>query len=393
MAVDALRCLDEAFERDPDIDEMGVMLSSGLESNRDLGKSLLGVLALAARLGPQGDPPLVVENHKLGVAPWFIPVLYVQARKAFAEALPSLRERVRAGERPDQELARRLLSCTRGVLLVNADHGTAWNARKRALEAGAQAPAAELAFLDLLFTKHTKSAEAWAHRRWLLQRFFCGGGAGPPGAGGGVALSVETFRHEAEVCGRVGSLYPKNYHAWTHRGWALERAAVAEPAAAAGELAGTEAWAGRSPGDYSGWHYRQRALLLAPGCPACRLAAEVGFLEQVTEWYPAKESLWLHRRFLARRCAETGACGCGCGGGAGLLEGLVEGAAALGSDPEIAEAARCRALARAFCLWARRFLAFGPAGEAARRLAPDPGPGGAPAREPRHFELAQSPAR
>lgn len=57
-----------------------------------------------------------------------------------------------------------LLCSTRALLFVNADNYSAWNARKKLLLLGHTKPESELRLMDLIFSKHPKSAESWAQR-------------------------------------------------------------------------------------------------------------------------------------------------------------------------------------------------------------------------------------
>ena len=61
-----------------------------------------------------------------------------------------------------------MAAATRAIVLINADHYTAWNRRKALVTAGRLCRLDELRLLDLVFSKHQKSQEAWAHRRWVV---------------------------------------------------------------------------------------------------------------------------------------------------------------------------------------------------------------------------------
>lgn len=88
------------------------------------------------------------------------------------------------------------------MLLVNADHYTAWNIRKHLLRTGHAYEAdwnlkAEMRLLNLIFSKHPKSGEAWSHRRWVLNQL--------PGFESDQALKGSSIHKDAvfqQVCRR-----------------------------------------------------------------------------------------------------------------------------------------------------------------------------------------------
>lgn len=89
------------------------------------------------------EPQFILQEHKLGVSVHSVHPLINEARRAFpgarAEYLRARRESLGGellerkglgGVEEVETAAERLLSVTRALLLVNADHGSAWNARK-----------------------------------------------------------------------------------------------------------------------------------------------------------------------------------------------------------------------------------------------------------------------
>ena len=84
---------------------------------------------------------------------------------------------------------------------------------KRLLKGSNSLPALlqEIRFLNLLFTKHPKCGDGWAHRHWVvtaaLERM-----ADEPEAKRDALVGGEL-----RVCARVAETYPKCYYAWTHR--------------------------------------------------------------------------------------------------------------------------------------------------------------------------------
>jgi protein prenyltransferase alpha subunit repeat containing protein 1 len=63
-----------------------------------------------------------------------------------------------------KEGAESLLKVTTSVLLINPECYAALNVRKELLNRGFVTPSEELKLMNLIFTKHPKSGEVWAHR-------------------------------------------------------------------------------------------------------------------------------------------------------------------------------------------------------------------------------------
>lgn len=126
-----------------------------------------------------------------------------------------------------------LSRCTRILTLINAQHYTAWNIRKSllllpwpshtllsdALPSTSTPPTdsaaiiaencnKELQHLALTLSKRPKTAEAWAHRTWVLHQ-----------------LSLQQATHaslvdatkELALCDYAANAHKRNYSAWTHR--------------------------------------------------------------------------------------------------------------------------------------------------------------------------------
>ena len=263
-------------------------------------------------------PPFVLrkDEHALGVAFWAVPLLFGHSARLFARLRPHITT-------PTHELSSddrlSLVNCTRTLLLINPDNASAWNARKRLLSAYQLSAAAELLFLSFLFSKHPKSSEAWAHRRWTAQRLL---ERGENGADAAVAL----LRGELSVVEMTAERYPKNYHAWLHRQWIVQTVDGQQRRkdSQSGERGGEQQWADvleeekqrigawneSHMSDHSGWHYRAFVIdrIMANGTQATPpqqhstrsslLADELSYLSSLQLMYPAHESAWSYRRFL-----------------------------------------------------------------------------------------------
>ena len=256
----------------------------------------------------------------MGVAFWAVPLLFRHSSKLFSlvrqQSTPAL---LSTGE------CELLLCSTRTLLLINPDNATAWNARKRLLSANQSASSphqmtlsAELSFLSFLFSKHPKSSEAWAHRRWTAQRTMeVADDTGDRGA------LLTLMRSELSVVEMSAERYPKNYHAWLYRQWMVQqmdgRLSEVESVGKRGWTAVLEEerrrigeWNESHMSDHSGWHYRSfivERLLAAHSASlssstshlstqSSLLSAELSYLSSLQLLYPAHESAWYYRRYL-----------------------------------------------------------------------------------------------
>ncbi|KIH95259.1 hypothetical protein SPBR_03961 [Sporothrix brasiliensis 5110] len=127
----------------------------------------------------------------------------------------------------------RILRATAVLLLMDPEHLTAANTRKRLIledllsasaDAAADAPVAsrasqlladELHLIDSLLTshlhRHTKSPTLWSHRRWLLLRL-----ANP-------ATDRTRLRRDVTHVVTVAAVrHPRNYYAWEHARWLVQ---------------------------------------------------------------------------------------------------------------------------------------------------------------------------
>jgi len=293
--------LNALFASDPDIDEFGLVVDTTASVYQPTKTSK-----------PSSPGPFMLVEHKLGVTYACVPILLRHATKRF-------RQICRQWDTAQAEL----LDLTRVMLLVNADNYTAWNNRKKVLEPMLRSESVvqqELKFLDLLFSKHPKSGEAWAHRRWVLDRAM----SMEKGSWSKLRETAEAkaptvrfqekwLQRELAVCSRSSELYPKNYYAWTHRHWVVSKLEDSKDVLLA--LTKSRKWTDVNVGDNCGFNHRQvllssfAALTHLPNsdasslsnCEACSTwTTEFEYVSKLQEFYAGHETLWLHRRFLVR---------------------------------------------------------------------------------------------
>ena len=260
-------------------------------------------------------------------------------------------------------LRKRIMDATSCLLLVCPDNATAWADRRRCLlfaEGDAKGHMssrkvksifiAELRFLDLLFTHHSKAPNAWAHRKWICFRLVRDK----------ISLNVRPTtedqwyllqpwaQREIDICTRVAEHFPNNYFAWAHRYYVIStlfnhwpndgKKYLSDVSVAgslrsflAGEVMFIEQWLSRHVSDHAAAHYGTETLRLhlkhgfRSGAGVLRkksgtamewaLAVAEGILitsRHLIKRYSSHEVIWVWRRhvgqiFLDIMCGEFGA--------------------------------------------------------------------------------------
>jgi Protein prenyltransferase alpha subunit repeat len=229
---DVLADIDKAFEVDPVIDEIGIIMSPP-------------------------PPNLVLIDHKLGLS-------FKILKPLFEFAINELYTVIRSAKMSKEMLSNpivseKVLRLTRAILLVRADMPMLYNLRKTIILAGSTTHSidAELNFLGVLFTKHPKSPSSWQHRRWCLTTRWS-----YAHCKSSTFLQVELSSCELEVelalCSAMSESYPKNYYSWLHRLWLLQ---YMEFAQLKSELNFTRAWLTSHVSDHSASNHRVQVIL------------------------------------------------------------------------------------------------------------------------------------
>lgn len=182
------------------------------------------------------------------------------------------------------------------LLLMDPEHLTAANIRKRALSAARNATQIALKreqrFVDALLTarlhRHTKSPTLWSHRRWLVATCW--------------ALGMPwDIRHDIQnVVMVAGQRHPRNYVAWQHARFLLDR----DPSLAATIAADAKDFCLRNQSDISGWAFLSDCITRIQD-EEIRLSVCSSVLEQtlsMTESFRwTNESVWVFLRTLVAR--------------------------------------------------------------------------------------------
>lgn len=148
-----------------------------------------------------------------------------------------------------------LLAVSSVILLMDPEHLTAANARKRLVKSASASSDRLLElvrrdklYIDSLLTsrlhRHTKSPTLWSHRRWLLETARQHG------------EQPDVIQDIKDIVMVAGERHPKNYYAWCHARWLTglipedKRDTVLM-----GLVSATKAWCLRHDGDISGWTF------------------------------------------------------------------------------------------------------------------------------------------
>jgi hypothetical protein len=286
-------------------------------------------------------PPVVLVDHKFGLALHRIPALYTEARAAFMTRDASLE--VMAGT---------------VLLLINADCYSAWNSRRKCCVSGRLDIAQELRFVDVILTKHKKSSCAWWHRQWVCTRLINGrkgecskvvAGESTTTAAPAAAAAdrvaddeewmLELMARELFVCEKGADRYRRCYYAWQYRVWLSRQLVDSQlvPLSHAqrllrSQVRGVRLWITGHVTDASAFCFLQHLITLelkvmmmaptrtsrdtlttSPDGSSCDtlgsesesvvslLKAECVFAMVIISNYPGHCAAWLHIRFLAQQ--------------------------------------------------------------------------------------------
>jgi protein prenyltransferase alpha subunit repeat containing protein 1 len=194
---------------------------------------------------------------------------------------------------------RDIIAATAVALLMDPEHLTAANLRKRFILAGLETdedPCAllrsEKQFLDSLLTarlhRHTKSPTLWSHRRWLVERFK-------------MLNYPANFRRDlTSVIMVAAERHARNYYAWHHARWMINSGNVELKSSTLMDIiSDVEDWCFRHHDDTSGWTYLNFVMLKiqdqeARKCRYSAVFAETLNMVESLRW--VNESVWVFLR-------------------------------------------------------------------------------------------------
>lgn len=259
-------------------------LSSALMEVHD---SLLDIELLGASHFPDASTRLLQDGHAIAVPKLRLVQAFVVARQVLSSH----------EEQADGSADEATWRATAVVLLMDAEHLSAANARKRLIARAlahrsdaSEVLAREKYLVDSLLTsrlhRHTKSPVLWSHRRWLMTQF------------GRAGMVVDTAKDLRDVVFISAERHARNYYAWSH---ARQMMASSDPGAGrepppldGGALvADTEKWCFRHHDDISGWMF---LLFLLKRWPERAHVACSATLKLAASLHWRNESVWYFLR-------------------------------------------------------------------------------------------------
>ena len=233
----------------------------------------------------QKQKPFVLHKQSLGLYKWCIKPLFTYAYDKLR-----LGQQIAAGKHSDAKF----VTCV--LLMIQPDHMTSWNVRKRLIQDTVYSCEEELTFINLILQKHPKSGEAFIHRRWLLQRML------PERRS---PLDTMTLAgRECEICQLAADRYASNYYAWSHRLWVVDTFNLMDSKIFLDEeFERAEKFVQTHISDHSGFHYKlallQMRLKLTDTLKFSSLfESEMNNVEDLLLFYQDHESLYAYYRGL-----------------------------------------------------------------------------------------------
>jgi len=216
--------------------------------------------------------------------------------QAFLVARSILRSHLEREYYPDEAL----LAATTVILLMDPEHLTAANTRKRILLSILSTPTKPQGLLirekwivDSLLTsrlhRHTKSPTLWSHRRWLLQQMQH------------IRMVVDVPGDLKSIIAVSGERHPKNYYAWSHARWLLETFESQMGQSTADKVASdVHDWCLKHHTDISGWCFLLSILDgLIPCSAEARSDVFLDTLKLTSSFRWRNESVWWFLRTFA----------------------------------------------------------------------------------------------
>lgn len=220
-----------------------------------------------------------------------IAVPKLQLVQAFIVAQQGLKKLDKTQSFDDPEA---LLSLSGVMLLMDPEHLTAANTRKRILndvyhrdeDRGQALLLREKYLIDSLLTsrlhRHTKSPTLWSHRRWLCGRLL------------GVGLSIDMAQELRDVIFVSAERHPRNYYAWCHARLLLDLVGDLDMDILVED---TKKWCFGHRSDISGWTFLQ--FLLERCHEDVLLSVFRDTLELVESFRWRNESVWCFLRTVS----------------------------------------------------------------------------------------------
>lgn len=242
--------------------------------------------ALAQRCSQLLEVELLGRSHPLSDNNYFmqdenaIAIPKLRLVQAFVYALQQLK---RYQQNPEASSPDEILRATGVMLLMDPEHLTAANARKRIILQDADSGRQRLLsqdkyYIDSLLTsrlhRHTKSPTLWGHREWLINQCEKDG------------VEVDFKQDFINVVLVSAERHPRNYYAWSHARF------MAKKLGSNGVqdlISLTKQWCFKHHDDISGWAFLS---VLLQGRPEETEAVLQQTLQFVSSFQWRNESVW-----------------------------------------------------------------------------------------------------
>lgn len=195
--------------------------------------------------------PVIYREHNLGLEAWCVKYVYNYAHtylmniKSFI-AKNSLTAYVKT------QLNKALI----GALLVRPESTTFWNVRRELVEKGIININRELLFSKLILSHKNKSNETFAYRRWIIGKLL-------KRNDNSLEYCRTLLNNEFFITELTAERASNNYHAWSHRLWALQNlGSQFFKNVLMSELEFSYNWILKHVSEHAGYHYRQNLISL-----------------------------------------------------------------------------------------------------------------------------------
>ncbi|KAK1830779.1 hypothetical protein QBC39DRAFT_103588 [Podospora conica] len=254
------------------------------------GDTLLEFEILAKSVPLPEGCHVLQDEHCVGVSKLGLVQAFLVARKILHSHQDG------SEQRTDEEL----LAATAVMLLMDPEHLTAANTRKRLLQGQRKSGnsnfsaslLAEKFFLDSLLTsrlhRHTKSPTLWGHLQWLLPLFIPSG------------IPVDIQDDISKIVFVAGERHPRNYYAWNHARYLLKLAGQPNKSTLRDLGDSVSTWCFQHHTDISGWTFLYVLLnTMAPLDPTYSRSVFSQVTNLAKSLKLTNESVWVFLRTLA----------------------------------------------------------------------------------------------
>ncbi|KAK4883669.1 hypothetical protein RN001_006988 [Aquatica leii] len=155
--------------------------------------------------------PVLYVEHNLALESWCVKYLYAYLYMQLFK-LKDLLHKHRLPNQNEDDVDKYLIT----ALLIHPGISTFWNMRRELIGNNIIDLGIELKITELVLSNKTKSNEAFAYRKWILNRHF------KTIHKSNTSSIRQLLHHELVLTETTAQKSPNNYHAWNHRIWLLE---------------------------------------------------------------------------------------------------------------------------------------------------------------------------